>query len=160
MAWTNSKVFARFVFDKLSSSAAVADFDTDAIKVALYGTSITPDNTVATDALSSYNGAASQWVTGNEITSGTGGWPAGGIAATSLTVTQTTNVVKLDAADTPSSTSGATITAAYGCLVYDSTTSAPTNIGVSYNYFGGSQSVTAGLFTIVWNANGIATFTT
>ncbi len=27
--------------------------------------------------------------------------------------------------------------------------------GVCYNYFGGAQSVTAGTFTIVWNANGI-----
>ena len=31
--------------------------------------------------------------------------------------------------------------------------------GVCFNYFGGAQSVTAGTFTIVWDANGLAKFT-
>ena len=45
---------------------------------------------------------------------------------------------------------------AFGCLVYDDTLATPVvDQGVSYHYFGGSQSVTAGTFTIVWNTSGI-----
>jgi hypothetical protein len=31
--------------------------------------------------------------------------------------------------------------------------------GASYHYFGGAQSVVAGTFTIIWNANGLIEFT-
>jgi hypothetical protein len=45
--------------------------------------------------------------------------------------------------------------------VYDTTVgAAATHPGISFNYFGGSQVVTSGTFTINWNASGIATFTT
>ena len=70
---------------------------------------------------------------------------------------------KLFAIDTGSSslcfiaanTAGAgnvTIAAAFGCLVHDGTITAGTvaDQGMCYNYFGGSQSVTAGTFTIIW----------
>jgi hypothetical protein len=44
----------------------------------------------------------------------------------------------------------------FGCLVYDDTLTTPVaDQGICYNYFGGTQSVTGGTFTIVWHPNGI-----
>lgn len=149
MAWSNSKVFA---FAVLQVGSNAVKFSTDAYKVALYGNTGTPDNTVTTAALTEYNGAASQWVTANEV-SGTG-YTAGGVAVSSPTWTQSSNVVTFTSAGTPQWTS-ASFTA-YGGLVYDTTVS---NEGLSYNYFGGAQTVTSGTFSIAWNASGIASFT-
>ena len=154
MAWSNSKVFAKTVLDSLGNSVALA-LGSDSFKAALYNNTGTPDNTVTTATLTTYNGAASAWVTGNEVTSSTD-WPAGGRPLASVTWTQASNVVTFDAADTTSTTSGATLTAVYGVLVYDTTISSQ---GFCYNYLGGSNSVTAGSFTVVWNASGIAAIT-
>jgi hypothetical protein len=67
-----------------------------------------------------------------------------------------------DAADL-SGGGAVTLSNAFGCLVYDDTITAGTggiaDQGISFNYFGGAQSVTAGTFTIVWNASGIAQIT-
>jgi hypothetical protein len=126
---------------------------TDSIKVALYASNtMTPSNTVTTAALSSYNGAASQWVTANEVSSSN--YSAGGVAVTPLSCTQTTNVITFTSSGSPAWTTVSFTT--YGCLVYDTTVS---NVGISYNYFGGGQTVTAGNFSISWNASGIATWT-
>jgi hypothetical protein len=151
MAWSNSKVFAYSVLATLLGDSPIS-WDDDSLKVALYGNTGTPDNTVTTQVLTEYNGAASQWVTANE-TSGAG-YSAGGVAVTPVTVTQASNVVTFTSSGAPQWTT-ATITA-FGCLVYDTTVA---NQGLSYNYFGGSQSVTAGTFTVNWNASGIASFT-
>ena len=126
----------------------------DSHKVALYNNSITPDNTVATAVLTEYNGSASQWVTANEV-SQAGQWAAGGVALGTVTFAQASNVDTFGAANTASG-SAATLAAVYGCLVYDTTVASR---GVCYNYFGGSNGVTSGTFTVVWNASGIATFT-
>ena len=67
--------------------------------------------------------------------------------------------VKLDAADTASGAS-ATLAAVFGCLVYDNTIATPVaDQGFCYNYFGGTNSVTDGTFTIIWNVNGIMRYT-
>lgn len=153
MAWTASKVFARTITEQINGGHAF-NWSTDTIKAALYASNtMTPDNTVTTDVLTEYNGTASQWVIANEVASG-GGYTSGGVAVTPLSVSQTTNVVTFTSSGTPQWTS-ASFTA-YGCLVYDSTIS---NIGLSYNYFGGAQTVASGTFTVTWNASGIATFT-
>ena len=84
-------------------------------------------------------------------------WVSGGRALASKTfTTPSTGVFMFDAADLAGGGT-VTITNAFGCLVYDDTISGGTvaDQGVCYNYFGGAQSVTAGTFTIVWNANGI-----
>jgi hypothetical protein len=56
-----------------------------------------------------------------------------------------------------------TLSNVYGCLVYDATITAGTGgvakQGCCFNYFGGGQGVSAGTFTIVWNANGVFRFT-
>jgi len=159
MAWSNSKVFQRHLTNMIGNTLAF-DYDADTIKVALYGTSITPDNDVTTDVLTAYNGAASQWVTGGEIIDSSGGgtdWPAGGLTlGTKSLDVSVADFVSVRAAN---AASGATadIAAAFGCLVYDDTLA--TKVGMSYNYFGGTQSVTAGTFTIVWHANGIVRYT-
>lgn len=150
MAWSTSKVFA---YATLQGMSKALNLTSDSYKVALYSSNtMTPDATVTTAVLTEYAGAASQWVTGNEV-SGTG-YTAGGVAVTPISLSQSTNVIEFNSSGSPSWTT-ATFTA-YGCLVYDTTVS---NEGLSFNYFGGAQSVTAGTFTISWNASGIATWT-
>lgn len=153
MAWANSKVFIH-AFDGLGGTRNM-NISADSLKVALYNNTTAPDNTV-TAANSAYN--VSQWTSANELTSSTD-WPAGGRPLASVTYTAATNVFTFDAADTASATSGATITATFGCLVYDTTAASPASQGISYHYFGGTQSVTAGSFTVVWNASGLFTIT-
>ncbi len=151
MAWSNSKVFQQFLEDAVLNVAAF-DLDSDTFKAALYNNSITPDNDT-TAANSAYN--AGQWATANEQTE-SGQWAAGGVALTSPTISvATADVVFWDASDTASG-SAADLANVYGCLVYDDTLTTPVaDQGVCYNYFGGSNSVTNGTFTIVWNASGI-----
>lgn len=150
MAWSNSKAFARYVLDN-QTRAINFDMDGDGYKIALYNNTTAPDNTVTTAVLSSYNGAASQWVVANEIT-GTN-WAAGGVALASVTVAQSGANVTFDAADTSAAT--ATIAGAFGGLVYDTTIGTQ---ALCYLYFGGSQSVTAGTFTVVYSASGLIQF--
>lgn len=155
MAWSNSKVFARFVKDAFDRTATF-DLDGDTFKVALYDNDITPDNTV-TSANSAYN--AGQWViTGNEV-SETTEWPAGGRPLVSPAVTVSTTTITWDAADTASAGATADLAAVYGCLVYDDTLTTPVaDQGVCYLYFGGSNSVVNGTFTVVYSASGIMSF--
>lgn len=154
MAWSASKIFAATIKDALDRTNAF-DFDGDTFKVALYDNDITPDNTVAA-ANSAYN--AAQWVaTGNEVSDGVE-WDAGGEPLVSPDITVSTSTIKWDATDTVSGGTSATLANVYGCLVYDDTLTTPVaDQGVCYNYFGGTNSVTDGTFTVVWSANGIFT---
>ena len=152
MAWSASKIFSALITDVLNNTTAI-DLNTDAsLKVALYDNDITPDQTV-TSANTAYN--VGQWVTtGNEVSDGAE-WAVGGVALTSPTSVFATNVYTFDAANTASGTS-ATLLTVFGCLVYDDTIVTPVaDQGLCYNYFGGTQSVTDGTFTVIWHANGI-----
>lgn len=152
MAWTNSKIFRPFIADVLGNTTAM-DLNTDAsIKVALFNNTITPDNDV-TSANSAYN--VGQWATAQEVIDATN-WVAGGRALAGVSLDSTVaDTVFFDATDLAGGGT-VTLTNAYGCLVYDDTIATPVaDQGISYNYFGGAQSVTAGTFTIVWHANGI-----
>jgi hypothetical protein len=103
-------------------------------------------------------------VTGNEVIDTLGAnWPAGGLALGTKAVSITTaggastpSVISFTAANTGSG-SNVTITAAFGALVYDSTITAGTvaKQGLCFNYFGGTQGVTAGTFTVVWDPSGV-----
>lgn len=157
MAWSNSKIFRQYVADSLNRTAAF-DLNSDSFKAALYTNSITPDQNV-TAALSAYNAGSSQWLTANEQFEA-GQWNQGGVALTSVVVdTATAGVVMFDAADTASG-AAADLTGVFGTLVYDDTLTTPVaDQGVCYNYFGGTNSVVNGTFTIVWSANGIMRFT-
>lgn len=153
MAWSNSKIFISAVKDALDNTTAI-DLGSDVPKVALYNNTITPDNTVSS-ANSAFD--VGQWDNVNELSNG--GWSAGGLALGSPTWTQSSNVATYDAVDTANG-SAATISGTFGCLVYDDTLAAVViDQGLSYHYFGGSQSVTSGTLTVVWNASGIFALT-
>lgn len=158
MAWSNSKIFRFMLGEVLSNNAAydLSGTGVDTFKAALYNNSITPDQNVGTAVLTGYNGAASQWVVANEVTDASG-WPAGGRSLVSPAIDVSVSAtVFWDATDTASANSTTTLASVFGTLVYDDTlTNKP---GISYNYFGGTQSVTNGSFTIVWHANGIFRF--
>jgi hypothetical protein len=151
MAWSASKIFMATIEDVLENTTAI-DLNSDTFKAALYDNDITPDQTVAS-ANTAFN--AGQWATaGNEVADGAE-WATGGVALSSVTSTFSSNVYTFDAADTASGSS-ATLAAVYGCLVYDDTITTPVaDQGVCYTYFGGTNSVTDGTFTVAWHANGI-----
>lgn len=154
MAWANSKIFRPYFADIAANTTAMDLDGTDTLKAALYNNSVTPSQDV-TSALSAFNAGTSQWVTANEVSQAVQ-WPTGGVALTSPVVNSgTAGVVFFDAADTASG-SAATLASVFGCLVYDDTITTPVaDQGICFNYFGGTNSVTNGTFTIVWSANGI-----
>lgn len=158
MAFSASGMFQEWPVGMIKKTATTfGGLTTDNVKAALYGNTGTPSKTAAV-GLTGYNASTSAWVTANQVTDTN--WPAVGIQLTSPTCAASSSVVTFDAADTPSAGS-VTLANVYGCLVYDDTITAGTvaDQGVCFNYFGGGQSVTAGTFTIVWNASGIFTMT-
>lgn len=157
MSWTDSRIMRPATADVWDNTTAI-DLGTDVPKVALYNNSITPDNDV-TSALSAYNAAASQWLTANEVFQA-GQWAQAGVALASTVLNSgTADLVFYDAADT-SSGAAATLASVFGCLVYDDTLTTPVaDQGLCYNYFGGTNSVTNGTLTVVWNVNGIMRWT-
>lgn len=157
MAWSNSKIFRPYLADVLANTTAI-DLDTDTIHVALYNTTPTPDQNV-TSALSAYNAATSQWVVANEVSDGTN-WDAAGEPITGKVVdSATAATVFFDGTNTPQSGATCTLAGVFGGLVYDFSLATPVdNQGISFNYFGGTNSVTGGTFTVVWHANGIFRF--
>ena len=161
MAWSASKIFSAFVTDSVNKTKGWS-LSGDTIEAALFDNTITPSQTVAS-ASSAYG--AGVWASGGVVDTGTSapaGWPALGRPLASLSSTFATNVYTFDAADTTSANATTTLTNAYGCLIYDHTTTSPAGVtdqGICFNYFGGANSVTLGTFTIVWNASGICTLT-
>ena len=158
MAWTDSRIFqqamlnpiARMVASTTGFPTTYAGLVADAnVKAALFGTAVTPDRT-AIVSLTGFN--TGTWVTANEVTDATN-WVSGGraLGTKSLAVDTGSSSICFIAANTAGG-GNVTITAAFGCLVHDGTITAGTvaDQGMCYNYFGGSQSVTAGTFTIVW----------
>jgi hypothetical protein len=158
MAWANSKIFVQWPLNLYKTpGTSYAGLSGDTVNVALFNNTTAPDNTVAVGS-TGYNTGV--WTTGNEVTDATN-WVAGGRALAGKTFTNpSTNLFMFDATDLAGG-GNVTITNAFGCLVYDNTITAGTvaKQGVSYHYFGGGQSVTAGTFTIVWNVNGIDQYT-
>jgi hypothetical protein len=127
----------------------------DVTKVALYGNAGTPNKN---DTLANSAYGAGQWVSGNQVYDTN--WPATGQTLAGMSLASTSGLVTFDATDTASSGS-VTLANVYGCMLYDDTIAAGTggvaDQGICYNFFGGAQSVTAGTFTVVWNASGIFT---
>lgn len=161
MAWSNSKIFRAWLADIMDNTTAV-DLGSDSCKAVLYDNSITPDQNV-TSANSAY--AAGVWSatggqTGTPQVYHTGQWAQAGVAITTPVVNSGTSaVVFFDGDDTQSGTA-ATMSNIYGTHVYDDTIATPVaDQGVCFNYFGGTNSVTNGRFTIVWATNGILRFT-
>lgn len=158
MAWSNSKIFQEWVNGPMfqASGTSYTGLDSDTVKAALFNNSVTPDRNAAVGSTGFNTGT---WVTANEVTDATN-WVSGGRALASKTFTASAGTSTFDAADLAGGGT-VTISGAFGCLVYDDTITGGTvaDQGVCFNYFGGTQSVTAGTFTIVWNASGLAAFT-
>ena len=160
MAWDGSTVFRLFMSEAMSGAHDI-DGTGDTINVSLYNNSVAATATLAdySTGEAKYNGSSTLAST-NAVaeTSGDANWPAAGIPllTPSINVT-TTQVVEFDAPDLANLSNGAgvaTIADAYGCLVYDDTDA--NDRAICALYFGGSpQAVTAGTFTIVFNASGI-----
>jgi hypothetical protein len=157
MAWSTG-LYSATVMDAYNKSLTTGfgGITADTINVALFGNvAKTPDKTV-TSANTAYN--AGVW--NADGISDTTNWPAVGRPLVNDAVTNAAGVFKYDADDTVSNTDATTLAAVYGCLVYDDTVSAVVaDQGLSFHSFGGSQGVTAGRFTVVWNASGIFTVT-
>src|SRR4051812_29841942 len=148
MAWTDSRVLRSFLTDTLAGTA-VFDLDSpsDTYKLALFNNSVTPDKD-ASSANSRY-GTPATFTTGNEVVDVTN-CVAGGKAVTSLTCTApSTGVIMVDSADVASG-GNVTLSGFFGGLLYDDTKTTPVaDQAVCFNYFGGTQTVTANPFTAV-----------
>ena len=155
MAWTDSRILRSYVADKIQETVQLPF--TDTWKMALFNNTVVPDKD-ATSANSRY-GTPSTFVTGNEIVDATN-WPAGGKTVTGLAATSpSTGVVMIDCTDVASG-GNVTLTGFFGALVYDDTVTTPVaDQAMCFNYFGGTQTVTANPFTAVIDANGLARFT-
>lgn len=116
----------------------VVDMDADTIKVALY------------DNNHSFNATDTDFTTDNEVSGA--GYTSGGVTLANTSVTEAATT-KFDADDT--AWPGATFTA-YHAVIYDVT--AGNNLIASID-FGGAKAVSAGAFTIQWDANGVITLT-
>lgn len=162
MAWADSRVFQEWVKNPLFNGSggtpptSYTGYLTDTMKCALYAAGITPDRNAAL-ASTGYNTGV--WITGNEKT-GSSEWVAGGRALASKTNAASAGTITLDAADLTGSAS-ITMSSVEGCLIYDDTITAGTvaDQGMCFLWFGGSQSVTAGTFSVNFNASGIVTAT-
>jgi hypothetical protein len=154
MAWTNSKIFVSTIEDILENTTAI-DLNTDTFNVALFNDSITPSQTVASASTAF---GAGVWASG-EVFDGAE-WPTGGQALDSVTFAPTSNVLKWDAADEVSTGTSATLASVFGCLIYNISVNTPVDSqGICYLYSGGTNSVTDGTFTVVFNTAGIFTLT-
>jgi len=139
---TDSKVFVATLEYQLEGGSL--DLASDAVKIALYNDSCTPDEEVA---LANTAYGAGVWAS-NEVNDGAE-WPAAGQALGSVTSTITTNVWSLDAADEVSDGTSATLADVRGCLIYDDTVS---DYGLCFLDFNGAQAVTDGTFTVQFGA--------
>ena len=140
-------LYAKFPENALGGNAggdAPIDFLTDTIRCALCTSSYTPNQTTH------------EWWSDitNEVV-GTG-YTALGVALASKTISASSLVTTLDAADP--SWSSSTITARYA-IFYKDTGTAGTSPLIAYADFGGNISSTNGTFTVVLNASGLATIT-
>ena len=138
-----SGIYDRF---KANLMNGVVDLEADTINVALCdGSDLTIDVTdaVLTDYIPVPNAAP-------ELLVGATGYTAGGAPLANMVVTEATTT---DWTADPLSWTSSTFTT-YACLIYDIT--ATSNL-ICFIDFGGPQTVTAGTFTIQWNASGIIT---
>lgn len=140
------KLYAKAI---LSIANKEADLNTDALKVALFTSTLSI--TQATDA---YFDAAPY--TSNEVANANG-YATGGVALGSPTIATAALVFTFDGADVSWTVTGAGFTYRYA-IVYDSTPGASKPL-IAWQDFGTDVTAVAGTHTIAWNASGIATIT-
>jgi hypothetical protein len=162
MGWANSAIFQQSMKNPMTASlagtsavtlptgySATGGLAADTIKCAAFNNTGTPNKA---DTIANIGYGAGQWVTGNEVT-GTN-WSAGGVAVGTTSYALDTGSSSFCFTVSGGQTSTATVTLAgfFGLLVYDNSISAGTvsKQGMCFNYFGGTQTVTAATFTIQW----------
>jgi hypothetical protein len=154
MAWSDSKIFVSTIEDILENTTAI-DLNRGTFNVALFDNTITPSQTVASASTAF---GAGVWASGQVFDGAE--WPTGGQQLDSVTFAPTANVLKFDAADEVSTGTSATLASVFGCLIYNTDINTPVDSqGICYLYFGGTNSVTDGTFTVVFNSAGIFTLT-
>jgi hypothetical protein len=131
--------------------AGTDDFLAHTIKAALFNDTITAPAQDAALAATGYNTGV--WLPAAEVTSSTD-WPAGGQTLANKQINQATSAVAFLDADDRASGPAATLADVRGVLVYNDSVTG--KYGICFNSFGGAQQVTAGTFTVVWAATGIA----
>lgn len=157
MAWPGSGIYRQFTADALAPTASFAPnlASGGTWNAALYPTGVSPDNTT-TAALSAYGSAS--WT--GEITDTN--WAAKGRPlawGTATRWTSTSTYAMFDSDDTAGA-GNVTLAGVFGDLVFDDGKTTPVaDQGLAFHYFGGTQGVTAGTFTIVWHSNGVARWT-
>ncbi len=163
MAWANSAIFQQAMLNPIAGRLWTAatpttfvNLSSDTVDVALFNNN-TPDKTAAVASTGFNTGT---WTLANEITSTN--WASGGIALTgkAFAIDTGSSSICFTAGSTPGGGT-VTLTGFYGCLVYDATITAGTvaKQGLCFNYFGGTQTVTAGTFTILWATPGSSAVT-
>lgn len=145
MAVSGSGIFVATFVDVFDTTQLAIDLDLETHKIALFSNSITPNYTTDTAfGVAPYNA--------NEVT-GTN-WAAGGVALTGTTFTGASGVATFDATDVSVATT--TLTNARCGLIYADALAG--NNAILLVDFGADFSTSAGTFSIVWSASGIAAF--
>jgi hypothetical protein len=147
MAFPSSGLFVATYVDVFDTTQLAIDLDLETHKVALFTNSVTGADLVTDTAY-----GVGAWVS-NEVPNGSG-YTTGGNALTGTTYLSTgSGVTTWDATDTPWTTS--TFSSVRGCLIYADALAG--NNAIIALTFGADYAVTAGTFTIQWNASGIYT---
>jgi len=145
MAITGSGCLRATILDVYDTTQLAVDLDLETHKSALFTDTIAPDF----DADTAYGAAP---YNANEVTSGGAEWPAGGVALTGTTYTGVAGgICKFDATDV--SVAGTTLTAAMGDLIYADVLAGDN--GIMLIDFVAAVTTVAGLFEILWHADGI-----
>lgn len=156
---TTSAIFRQFVNDVISNTQA---YDLSGTGVDTFMGQLMNNNVSGTKDDSAPAKNSTGWTTATEEVSDTGGWAAGGRAIDSPAVTNAASgTVMWDVADEVSGTITTGLSNVYGWFIYDDTLTSPTaDPAVCFNYFGGSNSASAGgTLTVVIAANGVFRFT-
>lgn len=151
MSWSGSAIIRSCLTDALGNTQAFDLSGTpDTFKITLWTDAITPDKD-AIETATRYNTGV--WAAGANEVKETGPWPAGGIALVSPALTNPSSGVIMWDANDAASGSGADLANVFGTFTYDDTL--VNDPGVCFNYLGGTNSITNGVFTVVFNANGL-----
>lgn len=159
MAWTDSRILTQALLNPImgrcwttAAPTTFANLSADDVRAALFNNTPTPnkDDTVGNTGFNT-----GQWLTSSEVTDSTN-WTSGGRPLGTKAFAAGTGIVNFTAANTAGA-GNVTIANAFGAFVYDNTITAGTvaKQGLCYNFFGGTQGVTGGTFTIVWDATGV-----
>jgi len=144
---TASGFFVASMVDMFDATQLALDFDLDTHRAALF-----TDALGATDLVTNTAYGVAPW-NANEVPNATGYTTGGNLLTGTTYVAGAAGATTFDAADT--SWAASTFSAVRGTLIYADVLAG--NNGILAVTFGADFAVTAGTFTIQWNASGIFT---